>query len=51
MGQPYLTRKFFDIAQDRLRDDILLVFAMRLMSLSRCAEHHRATRLPAYGAL
>jgi predicted N-acyltransferase len=28
-GQPYLTRKFFDIAQDRLRDDILLVFAMR----------------------
>lgn len=28
-GQPYLTRKFFDIAHDRLRDDILLVFAMR----------------------
>jgi predicted N-acyltransferase len=28
-GQPYLTRKFFDIAQERLRDDILLVFAMR----------------------
>jgi len=28
-GQPYLTRKFFDIAQDHLRDDILLVFAMR----------------------
>jgi predicted N-acyltransferase len=28
-GQPYLTRKFFDIAQDSLRDDILLVFAMR----------------------
>jgi predicted N-acyltransferase len=28
-GQPYLTRKFFDIAQKTLRDDILLVFAMR----------------------
>ncbi|MFT7369580.1 MAG: putative N-acyltransferase [Octadecabacter sp.] len=28
-GQPYLTRKFFDIVQERLRDDILLVFAMR----------------------
>ncbi len=27
-GQPYLTRAFFDIAHDRLRDDILLVFAM-----------------------
>jgi predicted N-acyltransferase len=28
-GQPYLTRKFFDIAHERLRDDMLLVFAMR----------------------
>ena len=28
-GQPYLTRKFFDIAQEHLCDDILLVFAMR----------------------
>jgi len=28
-GQPYLTRKFFDIAHDQLRDDILLVFAMQ----------------------
>lgn len=28
-GQPYLTRKFFDIAQDKLRDDLLLVFAMK----------------------
>lgn len=28
-GQPYLTRRFFDIAQDTLRDDMLLVFAMR----------------------
>lgn len=28
-GQPYLTRKFFDIAHERLRDDILLVFAMK----------------------
>lgn len=28
-GTPYLTRKFFDIAQDRLRDDILLVMAKR----------------------
>jgi predicted N-acyltransferase len=28
-GQPYLTRVFFDIAHDTLRDDILLVFAMR----------------------
>jgi len=27
-GQPYLTRRFFDIAQDRLRDDMLLVLAM-----------------------
>ncbi len=27
-GTPYLTRRFFDIAQDRLRDDILLVLAM-----------------------
>lgn len=26
-GTPYLTRAFFDIAQDRLRDDILLVLA------------------------
>ena len=28
-GTPYLTRQFFDIAQETLRDDILLVFAMR----------------------
>lgn len=28
-GTPYLTRKFFDIAQERLRDDILLVMAER----------------------
>jgi predicted N-acyltransferase len=28
-GTPYLTRKFFDIAQERLRDDILLVMAFR----------------------
>jgi len=28
-GQPYLSRKFFDIAQDTLRDDMLLVFAMK----------------------
>jgi len=28
-GQPYLTRKFFRLAQDSLRDDMLLVLAMR----------------------
>jgi predicted N-acyltransferase len=28
-GTPYLTRRFFDIAQDQLRDDILLVMAER----------------------
>jgi predicted N-acyltransferase len=28
-GTPYLTRAFFDIAQDTLRDDMLLVLAMR----------------------
>jgi predicted N-acyltransferase len=28
-GTPYLTRKFFDIAHERLRDDILLVLAER----------------------
>jgi predicted N-acyltransferase len=28
-GTPYLTRRFFDIAQDTLRDDILLVLALR----------------------
>ncbi|MEP5728859.1 MAG: GNAT family N-acetyltransferase [Sulfitobacter sp.] len=28
-GSPYLTRGFFDIAQDRLRDDIALVLAQR----------------------
>lgn len=27
-GTPYLTRRFFDIAQERLRDDILLILAM-----------------------
>ncbi|WP_435230254.1 GNAT family N-acetyltransferase [Pseudopelagicola sp. nBUS_20] len=28
-GTPYLTRAFFDIAHNKLRDDILLIFAMR----------------------
>jgi len=28
-GAPYLTRKFFDLAQDRLRDDMALVMAER----------------------
>lgn len=28
-GRPYLTREFFDIAQERLRDDILLVMCRR----------------------
>ena len=28
-GRPYLTRAFFDLAQERLRDDILLVMAER----------------------
>ncbi|NND41990.1 MAG: N-acetyltransferase [Silicimonas sp.] len=28
-GTPYLTRAFFDIVQDRMRDDVLLVLAMR----------------------
>ncbi len=28
-GSPYLTRSFFDLAQERMRDDILLAFAMR----------------------
>ncbi len=28
-GSPYLTRQFFDIAHNTMRDDILLVFAMR----------------------
>lgn len=28
-GSPYLTRRFFDIAQERLRDDLLLVLAGR----------------------
>ncbi|MEM6587482.1 MAG: GNAT family N-acetyltransferase [Pseudomonadota bacterium] len=28
-GMPYLTRRFFDIAHERLRDDILLALAMR----------------------
>ena len=28
-GSPYLTRKFFDLAQDTLRDDMLLVLAIR----------------------
>lgn len=28
-GQPYLTRDFFDLAQDRLSDDILLVLAKK----------------------
>ena len=29
MGLPYLTRRFFDIAQETLRDDIALVMAHR----------------------
>ena len=29
MGTPYLTRAFFDCAQETLRDDLLLVLAMR----------------------
>jgi predicted N-acyltransferase len=28
-GTPYLTREFFDIAQETMRDDILLIFALR----------------------
>lgn len=28
-GQPYLTREFFEIAHEQMRDDILLVFATR----------------------
>ena len=28
-GQPYLTRQFFDIVQETMRDDVLLVLAMR----------------------
>ncbi|MGR3462491.1 MAG: GNAT family N-acetyltransferase [Roseovarius sp.] len=28
-GIPYLTRAFFDLAQDRLRDDVLMVLALR----------------------
>jgi len=28
-GTPYLTRAFFDLAQERLRDDIVLVLALR----------------------
>ncbi len=28
-GQPYLTRRFFDLVQEHLRDDVLLVLAMR----------------------
>jgi len=28
-GTPYLTRKFFDLAQEHLRDDMLLVLAIR----------------------
>jgi len=28
-GIPYLTRRFFDIAHERLRDDVLLVLALR----------------------
>ncbi|AHM03797.1 hypothetical protein roselon_01412 [Roseibacterium elongatum DSM 19469] len=28
-GTPYLTRRFFDVAQDSLRDDMLLVLAVR----------------------
>lgn len=28
-GQPYLTRRFFDIVQETMRDDVLLVLALR----------------------
>lgn len=28
-GSPYLTRAFFDLVQDRMADDVLLVFALR----------------------
>ncbi len=28
-GTPYLTRKFFDLIQDRMRNDVLLVLALR----------------------
>ena len=28
-GSPYLTRRFFDLAQDTLRDDMLLILAIR----------------------
>lgn len=28
-GRPYLTRAFFEIAQERLRDDVLMVLALR----------------------
>ncbi|QYX56602.1 GNAT family N-acetyltransferase [Roseovarius sp. SCSIO 43702] len=28
-GTPYLTRAFFDLAHDRLRDDVLLILALR----------------------
>ena len=28
-GTPYLTRRFFDLAQDSLRDDMLLILALR----------------------
>ncbi|MEP4198498.1 MAG: GNAT family N-acetyltransferase [Aliishimia sp.] len=28
-GQPYLTRQFFDLVQERMRDDVVLVLAMR----------------------
>ncbi len=28
-GTPYLTRRFFDVAQETLRDDILLILALR----------------------
>ena len=28
-GQPYLTRAFFDLAAERLRDDVLLILALR----------------------
>ncbi len=28
-GMPYLTRRFFDLVQDRMRDDVVLVLALR----------------------
>ena len=45
-GSPYLTRQFFDIAQETLRDDIVLVLAEREMGagLPGALNFHRARR-------